>query len=157
MRKFLLPVLVLVLIIASGTLPAQIKPIVRKATYFDKTKPLREMKMYKPGEGGQHWKDNEIRNEIPERDIININPLPVGPDPLWQRVFGQRRSAGPFMNFEGVGNINGVYPPDTEGDVSGDYYFQMINLAFEIYDKEGNSIYGPAANRTLWNGFIGPW
>ncbi|MFA4864026.1 MAG: T9SS type A sorting domain-containing protein, partial [Bacteroidales bacterium] len=62
-----------------------------------------------------------------------------------------------ISNFEGVGNLNSVYPPDTEGDVSPDHYFQMINLSFQIFDKQGNSLYGPADNRTLWNGFIGSW
>ncbi|HSG68353.1 MAG TPA: GEVED domain-containing protein, partial [Bacteroidales bacterium] len=37
------------------------------------------------------------------------------------------------------------------------HYFQMVNLAFEIFDKNGNSLYGPADNITLWNGFSGPW
>ncbi len=33
----------------------------------------------------------------------------------------------------------------------------MINLSFAIWDKEGNKLYGPVDNSTLWNGFIGPW
>ena len=62
-----------------------------------------------------------------------------------------------IANFDGVPNLNSVYPPDTDGDVGPDHYFQMINLSFQIFDKEGNSLYGPADNQTLWNGFIGPW
>lgn len=52
---------------------------------------------------------------------------------------------------------DGVIPPDTDGDVGPDHYFQMINLSFAIWDKEGNKLFGPVDNSTLWNGFIGPW
>jgi len=32
----------------------------------------------------------------------------------------------------------------------------MANLHFQIFDKSGNSLFGPAANNTLWSGFGGP-
>jgi hypothetical protein len=59
------------------------------------------------------------------------------------------------QNFEGVGNVNGVLPPDTQGDVGPNHYVQMINLSFAIYDKQGNLLYGPVPNTTLWQGFPG--
>ena len=31
----------------------------------------------------------------------------------------------PSVNFDGVGNIDGVYPPDTNGDVGPNHYVQM--------------------------------
>ena len=31
----------------------------------------------------------------------------------------------------------------------------MCNLCFEIFDKTGTSLFGPAANNTLWAGFGG--
>ena len=80
-----------------------------------------------------------------------------GPDPVWQSDFGRQKSNGTHLNFEGTGNVNGVFPPDTDGDVGPNHYFQMINLSFQIWDKDGNSLYGPADNSTLWDGFIGPW
>jgi hypothetical protein len=60
------------------------------------------------------------------------------------------------QNFEGVGNLNGVLPPDTQGDVGPNNYVQMINLSFAVYDKRGNLLYGPVPNTTLWQGFGGP-
>lgn len=60
------------------------------------------------------------------------------------------------QNFEGVGNVNGVLPPDTQGDVGPNNYVQMINLSFAIWDKQGNLLYGPVPNTTLWQGFGGP-
>ena len=79
----------------------------------------------------------------------------------------QDRSIGPLMpspiaNFEGVNNVNGVLPPDTQGDIGTDpgtgkkYYVQWVNLSFEIWDVStpGSpvSLYGPAAGNTLWTG-----
>jgi len=133
---------------------------VKKAAFFDKTPPLREMKLIEPGARDRSWKDNVIRNETdPRLDRINRSKetKPIGPDPLWQKDMGSILTNEPIQNFEGTPNVNGVYPPDTDGDVGPDHYFQMINLSFQIFDKEGNSLYGPADNSTLWDDFIGPW
>jgi hypothetical protein len=59
------------------------------------------------------------------------------------------------VDFEGVGNIDGVYPPDTNGDVGPNHYVQWVNLHFQIWNKSGASLYGPAAGNTLWSGFGG--
>lgn len=68
----------------------------------------------------------------------------------------------PIANFEGVNNINGVLPPDTQGDIGYDpntgkkYYVQWVNLSFQIWDVTDPaavvSLYGPAAGNTLWSG-----
>ena len=65
-------------------------------------------------------------------------------------------------NFEGVDNVSGVLPPDTQGDVGFDpatgrkYYVQWVNLDFQIWDVTNpaavTSLYGPAAGNTLWAG-----
>jgi hypothetical protein len=78
-------------------------------------------------------------------------------DAVAQRTFGFGTLAmpGPLQNFAGVGNIDGVYPPDTNGDVGLNHYVQWVNLHFQIFNKSGGSLYGPAAGNTLWNGFGG--
>ena len=68
----------------------------------------------------------------------------------------------PIANFEGVNNVNGVLPPDTQGDIGNDpatgtkYYVQWINLSFQIWNVTNPttpvSVYGPAAGNTLWSG-----
>ncbi|MCF8231309.1 MAG: T9SS type A sorting domain-containing protein [Bacteroidales bacterium] len=127
---------------------------VKKAAYFDVSEPLRDKEPIKPSERNRSWKDNIIQNEfIPPQKDDNRDIE----DPVVQKDKGSREMRAPIHNFEGTGNLNGVYPPDTEGDVGEDFYFQMINLSFTIYDKEGNTVYGPADNSTLWDGFIGPW
>ncbi len=67
-----------------------------------------------------------------------------------------------IANFEGVNNVNSVYPPDTQGDIGIDpatnkkYYIQWVNLSFQIWDVTTPatpvSVYGPAAGNTLWSG-----
>ncbi len=149
----------LISVLFSSTLVfAQQKAIVSKAKYFDKTPPLKEMPQISPLNRSEDWEEGEILNEDDER-VRNDNPrpLPIGRDPLLQDKFGNMRSRDINRNFEGTSNRNSVYPPDTDGDVSQDYYFQMINLSFQIFDKEGNSLYGPVDNSTLWQGFIGSW
>jgi hypothetical protein len=130
---------------------------VKKATHFRKTPPLREMTIILPGERDRSWKDGIIRNEMMDDMVFTEGALPAGPDPVAQRYDGGLQHRGPNVNIDGVGNVNGVLPPDTQGDVGPDHYFQMINLSFSIYDKAGNQLYGPVDNSTLWNGFIGPW
>lgn len=68
-------------------------------------------------------------------------------------------------NFEGVNNVSGVLPPDTQGDMGWDpvsgtkYYVQWVNLAFEIWDVTNAaapvSLYGPAAGNTLFTSLGG--
>lgn len=130
-------------------------PLVRKAAYFDTSPPLREMTVIMPGERKRAWKDGIIKNESLEMDWEF--PKKDGSYNKIQSQRGSVKSRGPEVNFEGIPNVNGVYPPDTDGDVGPNHYFQMINLSFAIWDKQGNKIYGPVDNSTLWTGFIGPW
>jgi len=158
--------LVLLIFATSFSLPAQetyeAKPLVVHATYYDKTPPLRDMQIILPGERKREWKDNIIQNKSFKDSIKNQRmDIPEGfVDPVLQQNYGRQDSRnvrGPIRSFDGVGNVNSVYPPDTDGDVGPNHYFQMINLSFAIWDKEGNKLYGPVDNSTLWAGFIGPW
>ncbi len=132
---------------------------VTKATYYDKTPPLRNMPVVLPGERVRSWKDNMIENPSLERTFTDEQKAYFDSvtDPVAQTSMGERSQRGPILNFKGVGNVNSVYPPDTDGEVGPDHYFQMINLSFAIWDKNGNKLYGPVDNATLWYGFAGPW
>ena len=61
-----------------------------------------------------------------------------------------------LQNFEGVGNVNAVLPPDTTGDIGPNHYVQMVNLSFAIWDRNETLLYGPVDINTLWQGFGGP-
>ncbi len=68
-----------------------------------------------------------------------------------------RGSTAPALSveFEGIGNVSGVLPPDTEGAVGPDHYLQVVNSAFSIYNKAGTLLQGPLNTNTLWAGFGG--
>jgi len=135
-------------------------PIVSKAVYFDVTPPLRDMPIVLPGERDRSWKDNIIQNKSMEDEFKNMEAdIPENfVDPVLQKSYpASREISGPVLNYNGIGDLCSCVPPDTDGDVGLDYYFQMINLSFAIWDKQGNLLYGPVDNSTLWNGFIGPW
>ena len=66
------------------------------------------------------------------------------------------------VNFEGSSDDDNaavlgfrVVPPDTDGDVGPNHYFQWINSILEIYDKDGNTLVGPVAGNTVFSGFGG--
>jgi hypothetical protein len=73
-----------------------------------------------------------------------------------QNAFGPLLVPTPSLTFEGVNNRNGLTPPDTEGDVGPNDYVQWVNVSFQIFDKSGTTLYGPASGNTLWSGFGGP-
>jgi len=128
-----------------------------RATYFDTTPPLRDMELIEPGIRKREWKDNVIKNHMGFKEDIKNMPPPKGPDPVIQDKNGSKSSRNIGANFDGVSNLSGVAPPDTDGDVGPNHYMQMVNLAFAIYDKNGSLLYGPADNSTIWDGFVGSW
>jgi len=130
---------------------------IRKSIAFSKSKRLRDVTPIPPIQRDRSWKNRVVENQEYLPDDIKNQPV-LDKDPALQDFMTGSRSAPIILsNFQGVGNRQGVAPPDTEGDVGLDYYMQMINSSFEIYDKDGNSVYGPADNITLWDGFSGPW
>ena len=92
------------------------------------------------------------RKMLPNRKGANNAP---GADPVWQGTVGTSNLPAPNITFEGINNINGVLPPDTNGDIGPNHYIQTVNLTFAIWDRQGNLLYGPANINTLWQGFGG--
>ncbi len=122
-----------------------VMPVVK----FDISPPLRDMKPLP-------WKQCTLR-EDEDRDIPHpAAPLgPVVPDPVVQRVLGKIGIPAPIITFDGNSNLCGCSPPDPNGAVGPNHVVTMANLHFQIFDKSGNSLFGPAANNTLWSGFGG--
>ena len=85
------------------------------------------------------------------------------PDPVRQAVHSPLTMPAFIHNFEGVDNVNGVHPPDTQGDIGYDpatgtkHYVQWVNSSFAIWDVTNTptQIYGPVNGNTLWQGFGG--
>jgi len=131
-------------------------PVVKTAVYSDKTPPLRDMKIVVAGSRNCSWKDGLVENRSKDESLLWENRTEVTVDVVRQKEMGTRGVKGPALSFSGIGKAEST-PPDTDGDVGPNHYFQMVNKSFAIWDKQGNLLYGPVDNSTLWDGFIGPW
>ena len=127
-------------------------PIVVESIHNDRSPALRSIEPIPPKAAGVR----EIPlGPLPNRDKTSTNPL-TAPDMGLQQAPGSGAMPAPIANFDGVNNVNGVLPPDTQGDVGPNHYVQWVNLSFAIYSKTGTLLYGPANGSTLWSGFTGP-
>ncbi len=135
-------------------------PDVAKAVRHDKSRPLREMapKIHPQGPPREIQNFRKIRSTQPVQSTPGMDPVrQMSAEPASE--MGQTPLS---ISFEGTSDednevVGGgrIVPPDTEGDVGLDYYIQMNNVVFEVFEKDGNSVYGPVANNTLWSGFGG--
>jgi PASTA domain-containing protein len=94
----------------------------------------------------------------------NPNPAtPIGnpnrPDAALQTKHYADSMPPPSLNFDGIqfpGVVCNCMPPDTNGEVGDTQYVQIVNEGFQVFDKAtGNSLLGPIAIATLWQGFGG--
>lgn len=91
------------------------------------------------------------------------DPVRVMPDlressaPTTSAIAGPAGSAPVTVgaSFEGI-PATGFLPPDVSGAVGLNHYILMVNVAFAIFDKQGNTLAGPAPINALWTGFGGP-
>ncbi|MCX6248080.1 MAG: T9SS type A sorting domain-containing protein [Bacteroidetes bacterium] len=140
------------LLVTSGFTQSQSgKPIVIKANYFDISPPLREMVNQFSVKADQSWKENVVKNALNVYSPGADNSDPNFIDPVQQMTFGQVQSDTTIQNFEGIGAA-GSLPPDTDGDVSSNYYFQVVNTKYKIFNKTGGGVYGPFNNNTVFTG-----
>jgi len=121
------------------------------AERFDVSPPLSQMA------AGEHREAAPVFREIPRQPLPRRGPKAPGPDPALQDFHGPAAGPGPKQNFDGVGNVDAVLPPDTNGAIGKSHYIQWVNLSFAIYDKAtGGKVMGPVNGSTLWQGFGGP-
>jgi hypothetical protein len=126
-----------------------LSPVVK----FDVSPPLRDMPVIL---GPGQLRENEDRDILPWKTRFAPEL-----DPVVQGVLGGKEMSGgseipgPITTFNAQPNVNGVVPPDSNGTVGPNHIITMVNLTFQIFDKTGNSLFGPANNNTLWAGFGG--
>lgn len=160
MKKiFLLFLLSVSFILAQKT--SYSNPTATTAVKFNKTPELRTMRIIEPGSVTRAEEAREIPNinTIKNYNSNKSNPNLPGKDVALQDKMGTLTQASPIKNWEGISFSTGGagWPPDTQGDVGLNHYIQMVNSSFQIWDKSGNSLYGPVDNSTLWDGFGDPW
>ena len=116
---------------------------------FDISPPLRDMKPVPITEC-------PLREDEDREILAHLPPFgPVVPDPVVQRVLGKIGIPGPIVSFDGNSNMCGCVPPDPNGAVGPNHLMETSNVHFQIFDKNGTSLFGPVANATLWQGFGG--
>jgi len=124
--------------------------VVQKPVYFDVSPPLRDMVNQSQFPADRSWKDGIVKNVFGiKSDSREL--LPNYNDPLIQRYNGQTQADTTIQNFEGLGG--GTYiPPDTDGDIGPNHYFQVVNASYAIYNKVGLKLLGPSPSSSVWNG-----
>lgn len=171
MNKTLILVCLLTICVASPAKSQTITPAqVGHARLLGVTKPLREMtpKLEHHNKTSKKAKAKLNRPSVANFALNTPMPqeflataLPQGADPLVQNS-GSRSSASiqvvPQLVFDGIDeNDSEIYPPDPSGYVGTNHYIQSTNhfdgTIFEIFDKDGNSVYGPASTAPFWEDF----
>ena len=135
---------------------ASLKPVIYKPLKHDLSPRLDSMLPIEPVP--QDLNRVRVNRFLPSRLKMAKQLAQIWQDPVAQLAPGLGLMPSPVANFEGVPNVSGVLPPDTQGDVGPNHYVQWVNLAFAIYDKTGTQVYpgvGYADGNTLWTGFGG--
>ncbi len=111
------------------------------------TPALRDIKPIKPTYNTKSG-EFESKNNFRRQKYTNPNAYPHGNDPVWQKTKGEQFNKAPIENFNGV--VSGLgFPPDPSGAAGPNHYVQMVNSSIQIFDKNGNSLWGPSALNTI--------
>ena len=138
-----------------------ISPIeITSPVYMDETPPLTSMRMISPQPRDRSWKNGVVPNmdgTVRDKNRIPIDEDQQAVDPSLQETNGLLEIDAPIINFDGINNLQGVYPPDTNGDVGPNHYVQSVNSSFAVWNKTGTLLFGPADLSILWDDIPGPW
>ncbi|WP_299682211.1 GEVED domain-containing protein [uncultured Dokdonia sp.] len=123
-----------------------------QGTYLGKTIPLRDFPLMTGApEGKSEYRI--VPNNFPVNGYVTENALPLDGDPIRQSALNfatQNRTLE--VNFDGPNASEGqATPPDPSGAVGPNHYVSGVNLAIEVFDKDGNTLAGP----TSLGNFIG--
>jgi hypothetical protein len=119
--------------------------VVPKAVNVDLSK-MPKAQMYRPGDPVQVMPDL--------RESGTVGPG-TGPGAGASPTLGLANIFPVGANFDGI-PATGFLPPDVAGAVGSHNYILMVNVAFAIYDKQGNLLVGPSPINSLWAPLGGP-
>lgn len=125
-------------------------PIISRSERNDTSPPLRSMRPILTRQPDRQEPDNE--NPILPGKLKGASVV----DTVVKSITGPFAMPTPMLNFDGMYNVWGPLPPDTNGDVGPNHYVQNVNSGISIYTKAGALLWGPANTNTLWQGFGGP-
>ncbi len=154
--------------------PQALVPSVVTPVHFDTSAPLADMAALAGPAGGQAG--NAIDRLLPNRvgDPLVLDALKASgidylavDDPAIQGPLapGAGSMPAPLHNFDGLGLLNGVSPPDPVGDIGYDpltgkrYYMQWVNLSLAIWEIGATGVQtqvvAPVDGTVLFEGFGG--
>lgn len=143
--------------IAQGVQPILLHPHVVSAARHDLSAPLREVAALR--QWGKPEAPPPSNFPLPKAsgEKEDIAPTAVGIFPLNESLDSMPT---PLQNFDGLTNLFGGAPPDTQGDVGLNHYVQWVNLHFSIWqlDRFNNTatlVLGPLPGNALFQGFGG--
>jgi len=121
-----------------------VTPVVRPAAQFGRSPALRDI----PTTQERRTIQSPTLREIPRGDrpakALPRRTARITADAALQRSAPRGAMPEPLMTFEGIGNLDGVAPPDTCGDVGPNHYVEMVNMHFCVYDKAtGTNLIAP--------------
>jgi hypothetical protein len=168
MKLIFLPCLLLLTLVLEGQVirdtkawdtPKAYKPMLSHGMKLGDIPPIRDLEpktMVSKPIPKKTWRK---RNYFFPNELKNPHPQPQDGDPLFTPPGVMDRNGGPELNlglnFEGLHDPNGVTPPDPVGDVGENHYVQMVNSTgnswFQIWNKQGQTVYGPALTSTIWS------
>jgi hypothetical protein len=151
--------ILLFLLFSANSLFAQLNVFhiseIKSPLLMDKSKPLRELSGI-IAQQKNDFKDGiiPIQKYLPPQNkskVSLINRI----DPVLQGYNGFKAPGDILLNIDGIDNRNLMHdPPDISGDIGPNHYLEMVNTNFQIWDKNGNSLYGPFKLNTIWQGLM---
>ncbi len=140
----------------TATQPAPKRPVVIHASRFDVSPAMRDVHLPPMQPMGDGSGEFEIPNKFVKTPLPPRTSAPVGP--ITRSPSINTPAPAIIASFDGINQTNsgcGCLPPDTEGDVSQNYYFQWVNSAWALYDKtSGVVIPNGASSYTPGNSFF---
>jgi len=121
----------------------------------------------------QHDTSPALREMVLLTRPLPQNPAEVGQTKPWRRtgpaiigsptdsVLQSSFAPGPLVStsglfsFDGVPNLNGLVPSDSNSSVGATQIVETVNVSYQVFSKTGTSLLGPLNISSIWSGFGG--
>jgi len=127
--------------------------IISTPVYFGISTPLKDAPVvtdFSFQEGEFEYNDHRDREINPNIKPPVFKDLPFDPNVQKQQGWIKNESRATIKNF--AGQNSGSYPPDCNGAVNSDYYFQVVNTTYQIFNKsDGSSAAGPSPLNSIFD------
>lgn len=133
-----------------GDKPANAETVVKGVSDFGVINALRDIQVTSVN---FRKKLHEVPNKFRRFPYVNADAYPRKEDPVQQKKLFKTPALSPIEKWDGMNKATqGATPPDPSGASSKNHYIQMVNTAMQIYDKSGNSLWGPTSLSSVFPG-----